>query len=357
MIGSFILPQNGHYGGVYFASTTLRDGLKGEGFQIVEMDTTLKDISETRVHKRLPNIILRQFNFLFTILFNLNAKYVFVFLSGGGSYVDKFLPILLSKLTFKKVIIFARSGHVINDYKKNKYKFFIKSTLNLSNKIICQSAFWKSFFNGLGIKKSKLEIIENWVDNENIRESKTLLFPSYNKDLGEIFKIVFVSRIEKTKGVDDLIALAKQLKNKLNFSIHVYGVGNYEKEFLNTINNNNLENKIYFHGWLDKKDMLKTINSNHLAIFPSQVEGYPNSLLDYIFAKVPIVSSDIPMVKSVGGNNINYYTLDHVDDLANKVLSIATNYEKAVLNLKELYEVKSKVNTISNSIKNLKDIL
>lgn len=81
-IGSFNKPKNGHYGGVYFASTTLRDGLTKEGYQIVEMDTTLKDIAETRVYKRLPNIITRQFKFLFLILFNCKAKYIFVFLSG-----------------------------------------------------------------------------------------------------------------------------------------------------------------------------------------------------------------------------------------------------------------------------------
>src|SRR5699024_10214481 len=91
-IGSFKKPKSGHYGGVYFASTTLRDGLAKEGYQIIEMDTTLKDISETRVHKRLPDIIIRQFRFLYTILFNSKAREFFVFLSGGSSYIDKFTP-------------------------------------------------------------------------------------------------------------------------------------------------------------------------------------------------------------------------------------------------------------------------
>src|SRR5690606_28223679 len=105
----------------------------------------------------------------------------------------------------------------------------------------------------------------------------------------ETFKIVFVSRIEKAKGVDEIIALAQQLRNKLDFSIYVYGAGRYQKEFIKSIKSNQLEDVIHFKGWLEKEKMLKTINNHHLAIFPSQTEGYPNSLLDYIFAKIPLI--------------------------------------------------------------------
>ncbi len=356
-IGSFTLPKNGQYGGVYFASTTLRDGLNKVGFQIVEMDTTLKDISETRVHKRMPNIIVRQLKFLLTILFNLNSKYLFVFLSGGGSYVDKFLPILLAKILNKKVVTFARSGHLIRDYKKNKFKIFIKNTFELSDKIICQSTFWKSYFSNLGVKESKLEIIENWVDDEKIYESKNLYYPSYNKDSGESFKIIFVSRIEKAKGVDDIILLANNLKNKLNFSIHIYGAGSYVNEFENNIKNNHLDGVVQFHGWLEKKNMLKTINTFHLALFSSQIEGYPNALLDYIFAKIPIVASDISMVKAVGSELMSYYKQGNVDDITNKVLFLSNNYKQAVQDIRELYDKKSIENSLSYSLNKLTNIL
>ncbi len=356
-IGSFALPKSGKYGGVYFASTTLRDGLNKVGFQIVEMDTTLRDISETRVHKRMPNIVFRQLKFLFTIIFNLNSKYLFVFLSGGGSYVDKYLPILLAKTLNKKVIIFARSGYLIRDYKKNKFRIFIKHTLELSDKIICQSTFWKSYFSNSGVKESKLEIIENWVNDEMIYESKNLSYPSYIKDSGESFKIIFVSRIEKAKGVDDIILLANNLKNKLNFSIHIYGAGSYVDEFENNIRNNNLDGVVQFHGWLEKKNMLKKISTFHLAVFSSQIEGYPNALLDYIFAKIPIVASDILMVKAVGGELMSYYKQGNVDDITNKVLFISNNYRQAVQDITELYNKKCIENSLSYSLNSLTKIL
>lgn len=354
-IGSFVLPKSGHYGGVYFASITLRDGMVERGYEIVELDTTLKNINETRVIKRIPDILVRQFKFIFSILLNLNATHLFIFLSGGGSYIDKFLSVFLAKLLGKKIVIFPRSGHLINDFEKKKFNFFIKTVLNISNAVICQSAFWKEYFKNLGVDPKKLEIIENWVEQEKIDDSKNLKHPSYSKN--EVFKIIFVSRIEKAKGVDDIIYLAKNIKNKLNISIDLYGAGSYEKEFKNIITRNHLEEFVKFKGWLDKNEMLETINAFHVAIFSSQIEGYPNSLLDYIFAKVPVIASGIPMVKAVGGSFINYYAQGNIEDLTQKVLFTSDNYKQAVNNIQKIYDNKCVENSLSFSLNKLITIL
>lgn len=349
-IGSFNKPKNGHYGGVYFASTTLRDGLEKEGYNIVEMDTTLKDISEIRVYKRLPNILIRQLKFLFTILLNFKAKHILIFLSGGGSYIDKFLPILLSKMLRKRVIIFPRSGHLINDHKKKKFTFFINSVLKMADKIVCQSSFWKNYFIKNNVNQNKLYVVENWVDDLKIKESIGLDYPKFKGKNKETFKIVFVSRIEKAKGVDDIIALAKQLNNNLDFSIFVYGAGSYQEEFVKSIKSNQLEDVIHFKGWLDKDKMMKTINSHHLAIFPSQTEGYPNSLLDYIFAKIPIIASDIPMVKAVGDEHMVYFKHGNQNELGEKVCDIINNYPVYLLKAEKLYSEKFENNNLKKAL-------
>src|SRR5690554_4903932 len=356
-IGSFVLPENGHYGGVYFASTTLRDGLAKEGYSIIEMDTTLKDISEIRVYKRLPNILIRQFKFLYTITFNFKAKHILIFLSGGGSYIDKFFPILLAKLLRKRVIIFPRSGHLIRDFNKNKFNFFINRVFKYTDRVVCQSSFWKDYFISKNVNHNKLLVIENWVDDLKIEESKTLDYPKFKGKDKEKFKIVFVSRIEKAKGVDDIISLACKLKGKLNFAINVYGAGSYQKDFIDGIKSNQVEDVVHFKGWLEKDKMLETINNHHLAIFPSQTEGYPNSLLDYIFAKIPIIASDIPMVQAVGGENIKYFKQGNKDELAEKVLEIVNDYSICLKKAKNLNIEKTKRNNLKNALLKFNSLL
>src|SRR5690554_541376 len=352
-IGSFVLPENGHYGGVYFASTTLRDGLAKEGYSIIEMDTTLKDISEIRVYKRLPNILIRQFKFLYTITFNFKAKHILIFLSGGGSYIDKFFPILLAKLLRKRVIIFPRSGHLIRDFNKNKFNFFINRVFKYTDRVVCQSSFWKDYFISKNVNHNKLLVIENWVDDLKIEESKTLDYPKFKGKDKEKFKIVFVSRIEKAKGVDDIISLACKLKGKLNFAINVYGAGSYQKDFIDGIKSNQVEDVVHFKGWLEKDKMLETINNHHLAIFPSQTEGYPNSLLDYIFAKTPILAANIPMIKAVGQSNMCYYETGDSIQMTEIVEEISTNYTKVVKKAKIIYSEKFNNNRINTSLEKL----
>ncbi|MFA7686565.1 MAG: glycosyltransferase family 4 protein [Moheibacter sp.] len=354
-IGSFILPKNGHYGGVYFASTTLRDGLKKEGYEIVEMDTTLKDMSETRVYKRIPDILIRQIKFIYKIIRNPRSKYLFVFLSGGGSYIDKFLPILFAKLLFMKVVLFPRSGHLIRDMGKLGFKCFILAGLRMSDKIICQSEFWKEYFYQQKVNENKLSVIENWVADHMIQTSTHLNFHSSYTDINQHpFKIVFVSRIEKAKGVDDIIELAKNLKNKLNISIDVYGSGGYERTFKNKIRQNDIEKELSFKGWLKKEEMLQTINSYNLAIFTSVTEGYPNALLDYIFSKIPVISTNLPMVTAVGKHNILYYEVNNTADLELKTLFAVSNYNLMVQKAEILYQEKKDNNNLATALSKLK---
>ena len=355
-IGSFKLPRNGHYGGVYFASTTLRDGLKKEGFQIIELDTTLKDITETRVYKRLPDILGRQFRFLYLIFRHSKAKFLFVFLSGGGSYVDKFLPILLAKCLRKKVVVFPRSGYLIQDHSKKKFKFFIDRIFKITDKIVCQSSFWEEYLLSKNVVSDKLVVVENWVDDKKIEDSRSLVYPRFEKEK-DVFRIVFVSRLEKAKGIDDIIELGKQLKDKINFSIHVYGAGSYQNEFIENIKANNLEDLVFFKGWLAKEKMLKIINSYHIAIFPSKTEGYPNSLLDYVFSKIPIIASDIPMVVAVGGDKMSYFDKNNHNTLAQKVLFAQNNYHDLVKKSEYLYAEKVYSNNLVISVERIQEIL
>src|SRR5690606_21056043 len=200
-----------------------------------------------------------------------------------------------------------------------KFKFFIDRIFKLTDKIVCQSSFWEEYLLSKNVVSDKLVVIENWVDDKKIEDSRSLVYPRFEKEK-DVFRIVFVSRLEKAKGIDDIIELGKQLKDKINFSIHVYGAGSYQNEFIENIKANNLEDLVFFKGWLAKEKMLKIINSYHIAIFPSKTEGYPNSLLDYVFSKIPIIASDIPMVVAVGGDKMSYFDKNNHNTLAQKVL-------------------------------------
>lgn len=356
IIGSFKLPESGSYGGVYYASTTLRDYLKSPDLKIIELDTTLKNIEETGVIKRLPSLIVRNFEFLWKIMFAHKAKTLVVFMSRGNSYVDKFPAIYLAKILNKKIIILPRSGLLLKDQKKKFFNFFITQIIIKADLIFGQSLFWKEYFSMLKGSEEKVQLLENWVKPEIIEKSKQLISPAYDINNSQVFQMVFLSRIEEDKGLIDIIGLAKSLKGKLRFKIDIYGSGGYLDEFKSLIQENKLEDQIILKGWLNNKK-IETLNTYHLGIFTSRFEGYPNVLLDYIFARIPYLATNKGSIEAVGGDLAYYYTPKTTDEFAEKVIFISENYKRVLKKSEKLYLEKRKNNTVEKAVKILKENL
>lgn len=356
-IGSFKLPKDGSYGGVYFASNSLKKKLLIEDFEIVELDTTLKSIKQISVWNRIPSILGRNVSFVWNIMIGSESNILIAFLSAGNSYLDKLPSILLAKFLKKKVIVFPVSGFLTRDFEKKLYSIVIKLVFENSDFVICQSGFWKEFFISKGINEKKLIVIENWVEHETLIKSKCLEFKKYYISEKEVFRLVYVSRIEVDKGILDVIEAVKFLKDKIMFVVHIYGSGSYESQLKLLIESEGLSQWIKFYGWLDKKDILKTVNSYHLALFTSRFEGYPNAVLDYIFSKTPVLSSDIPSVVAVGRGLITFYRSQDSRDLADKIIWCSSNYDLVTERAGRLLIEKEANNNINYAVGKLKNYL
>jgi glycosyltransferase involved in cell wall biosynthesis len=355
-IGSFILPKNGSFGGVYFASMSIKPSLNKNNIKVIELDTTLEDINKINISGRLHKILLRNVIFCWKIFINWRAKNLLIFLSAGNSYLDKLPAVLLAKLLNKKVIIFPVSGLIINDFNKLFYRVVIKLVMQKADIIICQSEYWKAFFTGKSVNPNKMVVVENWVSDETLSKSKMLSFPNFNKEI-DLFKIIYVSRIEIAKGVIDLIELAKALAGEIAFEINVYGDGSYKEQFQLAIEDNKLENLVKFKGWLKHEDIQEVTNAHHIALFTSRFEGYPNALLDFIFSKTPIVTTNILSIEAMGKKGVTYYEPGNIQELKEKILGCHENYEDAINMARGLLKEKFKLNNIEFSTRKIIDLL
>lgn len=351
IIGSFKKSENGSFGGVYFACNTLTEELLKNNIEVVKLDITLKSINKIGVFNRLPSLIARNVKFFFSILTNYKATTIFVFTSAGNSYLDKITAVICAKLSNKRIVIFPRSGFILTDYKKPLYKRIVDLTFNYADYVVCQSVFWKTFFNSIGVPQSKTIVVENWVDKKKIQNSLPLLFKDTTVEKKQL-NIVYLSRIEEAKGVLDIInvsiALKKQNCNLYQFN--VYGEGAYLDTFLTLIKENKLEDTIKYMGWLDHSRLFSTINSYDAAIFTSRFEGYPNSLLDYILSKVLVISTSIDTVRAVGGENILYYTPGDIRELQDVLTTSLKNYKQLVQKSIDLYNKAIDINDIDKSL-------
>ncbi len=355
IIGSFKKSSNGSFGGLFFACNTLTQQLIKNNVKVIKLDTTLKSINDTGVIKRLPQLLIRNLRFLIIILTRFRAKTIFIFVSAGNSYLDKIPAIICSKILKKQIIIFPRSGFIINDHEKPFYKKIVDFAFRHSNFIICQSDFWKDFFISTGVPSSKTIVVENWIEDLKIQNSLSLEFKCDFLEKKEL-RVIYLSRIEKAKGILDVLQIARELKkqNNTSFKFHIYGEGAYLGEFLNFIEEFDLIGLVEYKGWLGHENLLSTINQYDLAIFSSRFEGYPNAVLDYILAKVPIISTGIPSVRAVGGPNMIYYAPGEIEELLSMLLFAFKNYNQLIKNSFSLY---TKVISANNLEKSLPAIL
>lgn len=178
-----------------------------------------------------------------------------------------------------------------------------------------------NFIKMLRTPESKVQAIPNWfnhVEKENAQykiESK---------------KIITAGRLEKVKGHDLLIEVAKKVKEKHSDWIwEIYGDGKYREEIEQNIKNNNLEDFIILKGNVNN---LKEIYKEYsMFVLTSYYEGIPLVLLEAQQANLPIVSFDCPTGPAeIIENDKNGFIVPtyDVEEMANKINELIENKSK-----------------------------
>lgn len=159
----------------------------------------------------------------------------------------------------------------------------------------------------IGLKKANCVFFQNernkfFFENKKVVKGKTRLIPgsgvnldnhnyeSYPKDNYEI-RFLFVGRIMKDKGIEELLSAAKEVKKELK-DILVDVVGfcdeNYDTELKEAEN----EGLIKFYG--QQKDVHSFYKKCHCVILPSYHEGMANVMLEGSATGRPVITTNIP---------------------------------------------------------------
>tara|TARA_B100000963_G_C22571748_1_gene646428 strand:+ start:106 stop:1290 length:1185 start_codon:yes stop_codon:yes gene_type:complete len=316
------------------------------------------------------NIIRKFLSSLFKI-FNYNEFNRFYKLLNDASIIIHTLPLnqsLLKELKIKSINskhIYNHAGAVetfekywlkkirFNNLKENsKYLFFF----NHFDYILFQSIEQKTYCDTNYKQLSKKTIyLPPTCDEKEIINSKKNTSPfNICKKI-----IVNVGTVCERKNQRLSIEAFVELDNKMpNCELHFIGKidDNYFKQLESLINLNNLEKKIFFHGY--REDYLNYMYHSSLITLTSKSEGISRILREAIYLKVPVVATKISGTSEILENgcgilidNFNKYSLC---DAYFKIL----NEEKFALEIVNLaYNRYSKIYSNKSYLKNLKKIL
>lgn len=121
-------------------------------------------------------------------------------------------------------------------------------------------------------------------------------------------KLVFIARLLKTKGIEDVIDAVKIIKDrKIEVKLHVIGRGTseYTKQIHEKILHLNLLENVVLHGYISEKEKNKVIDDCHFLVAPSQKEGWGLTVHEVGARGVPAISYTVPGLKEVVVDGIN----------------------------------------------------
>lgn len=223
-------------------------------------------------------------------------KYIFLFFPSF-----KFLKFLILRIVLKHEMNLAKGIIFLNKNIKN----------DLRNRFIKNS-------------KCKLKVIEH--SNDYITKKKLRIKNKKSK-----WNIIYPSYIDVYKNHLNLILAIKNIENKYNITTTFLGDADtkYLKKLKKKISDLKLEKKFIFKKYIkSRKSYFNFINNFEIAIFLSDCENFPKTLLEIMSLKLPLICSDETPMKEI----TNEYSIKcdqrNPHSIQKKIIFLINNYEK-----------------------------
>jgi glycosyltransferase involved in cell wall biosynthesis len=261
--------------------------------KIIQMDLVAKG----NIFKRLILFIRRYF-----LLRNIKEEY-----KPDVSIGFLFSSNLLNSITRKKcetVISTIHDSIKFND--NNIYTFILnKFTYKMSDYVVTVSNGIKyQIANRYSGIEHKLKVIYSYVNLRNVTNAR---------DQIKSPRLITIGRLETQKSQWHLIFAVKSLSIKYpDISLVILGRGSLETEFLNLINDLDLNKNVALKGF--HSDIEPFLHVSDIFCLSSTHEGFGLVIIEAMNAALPIISTDIPHgpreILNPGG--INLYSSDHI---------------------------------------------
>lgn len=253
------------------------------------------------------------------------------------SFSDKIiLTNIINKIAPKIKVLWWEHGPITNTrwlkYSPHLKYLYLKNSRYV-NKIVAVSKATRDDLKKMSIPTNKISVI---YPITRVKKIGTKIPHKH-------FTIGFMSRIEKEKGIYELLQAAIILKNK-PIKFIIAGKGTEENKVSKYIIDNNLQKNVKFVGFQKEIDpILQKIN---ITILPSSHEGLPLTLMESLKARIPIMGTHAGGIPEILHNKVNGIFIDkNAQDIADKIKTLYKN--RTLYNKLQKNTLKS-INTFSS---------
>jgi glycosyltransferase involved in cell wall biosynthesis len=284
----------------------------------------IRNNSLTRLAEMAYMVIVLKFRYLIMLLKD-KPDMIFLFTSSYLDFLDNSVYINLAKLFRKKIILRIGGGGFDYFYQNSGslMKRYIRRVIRKTDKLICQSEYWKDYFAGNDFREeASIHIIPNLIDcsvwpvheyptSGDSSVTLSLLFmPGYQADI---------------KGYDDLMPVFRDLASTCDIRLTIVGLHHKIEEAYSTLLTTG---RIVIIPVLDGELKNEVYRKSDIYVLPSYMEGFPNTLIEAMASGLPVVTTNIPAIKAIMKDRENAILVEpgNREQLKNALLELIVNH-------------------------------
>lgn len=312
-----------HPGGQLTANKQFLRFLQDSKIKVVCVDTYISQFPRPSVLYRFL-LSIKFISVSFYQILALRPDGVYVFSGGGLGLIEKLIIAGFGRLFLCKVCLLIRDGFFLNmlNHTTPKVRFLWSVLLKIPSSIVAQGANWSHTYEKMSLG-NKVVVIHNWYYNSN------RLNRSIKKNSNKFINFLFVGWLVESKGVKDLIEIAKKLKDTHDSARIIFvGSGTLMQYCLHEKAAYELDN-IELVGWRKQDRLSYYYNMSDAFVLPSYAEGFPNVVLEAMSYELPIISTRVGAIPDSVINDYNGYCIEpkNVDQLYDATVKLIENPE------------------------------
>ena len=243
--------------------------------------------------------------------------------SGANNFPGYFFPISISTiLDIGEFFVKNKYGYFRQFYRT---KICLPRTIKRSRKIVTISRETANAVKDIFNYKKDISVVylaaDPWDNNQTVKKESSIKVDANFKEE----YMLCVGRIDYVnKGIDIILDSYLDLQKTYDLPklIFVGSLGVDGSKLIEIINGNGVSDKIKYLGRVDNSDLEYLYANAKVNILASRYEGFGITLLESFMRGIPILCSDIKVLKEIGGDAPIYFQSESIVDFKEKLLNL-----------------------------------
>ena len=196
------------------------------------------------------------------------------------------------------------------------YAPIARLTFNAADRILCYTPTDRDRLRDRGVR-APISVIHNGIDCS--------LFSPEAADAERLY-VLFVGRLKKTKGVEELLSAFERVAAAVPEATLTYvGDGPLRADLEARVAEADLNDRVTFTGRLANDELPEIYAESAVFALPSTLEGFPRTVLEAMACGTPVVTSDLPQLEDVVEQVGATVPPDDIDALTQELQALLTD--------------------------------